>query len=237
MRLSHLRACEYNRTRAVGANRFSKANEVTEGTSAIRVLIVDDHPVLRAGVAAMLGNEDDMVVVGEAGDGAEALTQFRALRPDIVMMDLQMPGMNGVEATVAIRSEAPSAKILVLTTFSGDVQAVRALRAGASGYLLKNSLRGHMVEAVRKVHAGQKHIDPEVTEQIALHVTDEPLSEREISVLEMVAAGHPNKQAARELGLAEETVKAHLKSIFAKLAVSDRTRAVSVAIQRGILRS
>lgn len=209
---------------------------MSEDAPRIRVLIVDDHPVLRAGVAALLGNEPDMVVVGEASDGAEALAQFRALRPDVVMMDLQMPGMNGVEATTAIRSEAPSAKILVLTTYSGDVQAVRALRAGATGYLLKNSLRAQMVDAIRKVHAGQRHIDTEVTEQIALHVTDEPLSDREISVLEMVAAGHPNKQAAKELGLAEETVKAHLKSIFAKLAVSDRIRAVRVAIQRGILR-
>lgn len=209
---------------------------MTDTAPPIRVLVVDDHPVLRAGVAAMLGNQDEITVVGEASDGAEALTQFRALRPDVVMMDLQMPGGNGVDATAAIRAEAPSAKILVLTTFSGDVQAVRALRAGATGYLLKSSLRTQMVDAIRKVHAGKRHIDAEVTEQIALHVTDEPLSEREISVLEMVAAGHANKQAAKELGLAEETVKTHLKSIFAKLAVSDRTHAVRVAIQRGILR-
>lgn len=202
---------------------------------AIRVLVVDDHPVLRAGVAAMLGNEADMIVVGEASDGAEGIARFRALRPDVVMMDLQMPGMNGVDATAAIRSEAPSARIIVLTTFSGDVQAVRALRAGASGYLLKNGLRTQMVEAIRKVHAGGRYIDRDVTEQIALHVADEPLSEREVSVLEMVAAGHPNKQAAQALGIAEETVKAHLKSIFAKLGVSDRIRAVRVAIQRGIL--
>jgi DNA-binding NarL/FixJ family response regulator len=208
---------------------------VKEDAPAIRILIVDDHPVLRAGVAAMLGNRADMTVVGEAGDGAEALTQFRALRPDIVIMDLQMPGMNGVDATAAIRSEAPSAKILVLTTFAGDVQAVRALRAGATGYLLKNSLRSQMIDAIRKVHEGRRHIDPEVTEQIALHVTDEPLSDREVSVLELVAAGHSNKQAAIALGLAEETIKAHLKSIFSKLAVNDRTRAVRVAMQRGIL--
>jgi DNA-binding NarL/FixJ family response regulator len=203
--------------------------------AAIRILIVDDHPVLRAGVAAMIGNHDDMIVVGEASDGAEALVQFRALRPDVVVMDLQMPGMNGVEATAAIRSEAPSAKILVLTTYAGDVQAVRALRAGATGYLLKNSLRAQMVEAIRRVHDGKRHIDPEVTEQIALHVTDEPLSDREVEVLELVAAGYSNKQAAAALGLAEETVKAHLKNTFSKLAVSDRTRAVRVAMQRGIL--
>ncbi len=204
-------------------------------TSAIRILVVDDHPVLRAGVTAMLGNHDDMAVVGEASDGAEALAQFRALRPDVVVMDLQMPGMNGVDATTAIRSEAPSAKILVLTTYAGDVQAVRALRAGATGYLLKNSLRAQMVDAIRTVHRGKRHIDVEVSEQIALHVTDEPLSDREVEVLELVAAGQSNKQAAAALGLAEETVKAHLKNIFSKLAVTDRTRAVTAAMQRGIL--
>jgi DNA-binding NarL/FixJ family response regulator len=201
----------------------------------IRILVVDDHPVLRAGVAAMIGNRVDMVVVGEASDGVEALAQFRTLRPDVVVMDLQMPRMNGVDATAAIRSEAPSAKILVLTTYAGDVQAVRALRAGATGYLLKNSLRAQMVEAIRSVHDGKRHIDPEVTEQIALHVTDEPLSDREVEVLELVATGHSNRQAAAALGLAEETVKAHLKNIFSKLAVSDRTRAVRIAMQRGIL--
>ncbi|MBJ7498621.1 MAG: response regulator transcription factor [Sphingopyxis sp.] len=206
-----------------------------ENSPAIRVLIVDDHPVLRAGVAAMLGNHSDMVVVGEAGDGAEALDQFRTLHPDVVVMDLQMPGTNGVEATAAIRAEAPSAKILVLTTYAGDVQAVRALRAGATGYLLKNSLRTGIVDAVRSVHAGRRHIDPAVSEQIALHVADDPLTERELSVLELVALGHANKQAAAELGLAEETVKAHLKNIFLKLDVNDRTRAVTVAIERGIL--
>lgn len=206
-----------------------------DDASVIRILVVDDHPVLRAGVAAMLGNHDDMAVVGEASNGAEALAQFRALHPDVVVMDLQMPGMNGVDATAAIRSEAPSAKILVLTTYAGDVQAVRALRAGATGYLLKNSLRAQMVEAIRAVHGGRRHIDPEVTEQIALHVADEPLSDREVEVLALVAAGQSNRQAATALGLAEETVKAHLKNIFSKLAVGDRTRAVRVAIQRGIL--
>jgi len=202
---------------------------------AVRILIVDDHPVLRAGVAAMLDNQPDLLVVGEAGDGAEALEQFRALHPDVVVMDLQMPGMNGVEATMAIRAEAPSAKILVLTTYAGDAQALRALRAGATGYLLKNSLRTQIVDAVRAVHAGKRHIDPGVSEQIALHVADDPLTERERSVLELVAQGHANKQAAATLGLAEETVKAHLKNIFVKLDVNDRTRAVTVAMERGIL--
>ncbi|SEH13310.1 two component transcriptional regulator, LuxR family [Sphingopyxis sp. YR583] len=208
---------------------------MSEDRPPIRILIVDDHPVLRAGVAAMLGNQSDLLVIGEAGDGAEALEQFRSLYPDVVVMDLQMPGMNGVEATAAIRAEAPSAKILVLTTYAGDAQAVRALRAGATGYLLKNSLRTQIVDAVRAVHAGKRHIDPDVSEQIALHVADEPLTERELSVLELVAQGHANKQAAAALGLAEETVKAHLKNIFVKLDVNDRTRAVTVAMERGML--
>lgn len=208
---------------------------MSDNRPAIRILIVDDHPVLRAGVAAMLGNHPDLLVVGEAGDGTEALDQFRAMHPDVVVMDLQMPGMNGVEATAAIRAEAPSAKILVLTTYAGDAQAVRALRAGATGYLLKNSLRTQIVDAVRAVHTGKRHIDPDVSEQIALHVADDPLTERELSVLQLVAQGHANKQAAAALGLAEETVKAHLKNIFVKLDVDDRTRAVTVAMERGIL--
>lgn len=208
---------------------------MSDNPPAIRILVVDDHPVLRAGVAAMLENQTDLAVVGEAADGAEALSQFRALQPDVVIMDLQMPRMNGIEATMAIRAEAPSAKILVLTTYAGDVQAVRALRAGATGYLLKNSLRTQIVDAVRSVHAGRRHIAPDVSEQIALHVADEQLTERELSVLELIALGHANKEAAAELGLAEETVKAHLKNIFLKLDVNDRTRAVTVAMERGIL--
>jgi len=208
---------------------------MSDNPPAIRILVVDDHPVLRAGVAAMLGNQTDLAVVGEAADGAEALVQFRALQPDVVIMDLQMPRMNGIEATTAIRAEAPSAKILILTTYAGDVQAVRALRAGATGYLLKNSLRTQIVDAVRSVHAGRRHIAPDVSEQIALHVTDEQLTERELSVLELIALGRANKEAAAELGLAEETIKAHLKNIFLKLDVNDRTRAVTVAMERGIL--
>jgi DNA-binding NarL/FixJ family response regulator len=209
---------------------------MNEGKSPVRILVVDDHPVLRAGVVAMIANHADMAVIGEAGDGAEALDRFRALRPDVVVMDLQMPGTNGIDATLAIRAEAPSAKILVLTTFAGDTQAVRALRAGASGYLLKNSVRTQIVDAIRDVHAGKRHIDPAVAEQIALYVADEPLTDRELAVLECVAAGQSNRDVAAELGLAEETVKSHLKNIFQKLDVTDRIRAVTVAAQRGILR-
>lgn len=209
---------------------------MSEDKSPVRILVVDDHPVLRAGVVAMIANHADMAVVGEAGDGAEALDRFRALRPDVVVMDLQMPGTNGIDATLAIRAEAPSAKILVLTTFAGDTQAVRALRAGASGYLLKNSIRTQIVDAIRDVHAGKRHIDPAVAEQIALYVADEPLTDRELAVLECVAAGQSNRAVAIELGLAEETVKSHLKNIFQKLDVTDRIRAVTVAAQRGILK-
>lgn len=209
---------------------------MSEGKSPVRILVVDDHPVLRAGVTAMIANQADMIVVGEANDGAEALDRFRALRPDVVVMDLQMPGVNGIDATLAIRAEAPSAKILVLTTFAGDTQAVRALRAGANGYLLKNSVRNRIVDAIRDVHRGKRHIDPAVAEQIALYVADEPLTDRELAVLECVAAGQSNRDVAAELGLAEETVKSHLKNIFQKLDVTDRIRAVTVAAQRGILK-
>lgn len=204
--------------------------------AAIRILIVDDHPVFREGVAAILETQADMVVVGEAGDGAQAVARFRELRPDITLMDLQMPGMDGVEAIKAIRSECPDARILVLTTYEGDVQAVRALKAGATGYLLKSSLRTEMLNAIYDVHRGRRHIYRVVADEIASHVTNEQLSQREVAILELIAIGMANKQIARKLGVAEETVKAHLKTIFAKLDVADRTHAVTVAVKRGIIR-
>ena len=201
----------------------------------IRVLVVDDHPVLRDGVAAILENQTDMTMVGEARDGSEAIERFRALRPDVTLMDLQMPGMNGVDAITAIRAEHPGARIIVLTTYAGDVQAVRALKAGAVGYLLKSSLRTELIDAIRNVHRGQRHIHRDVAEEIALHVVDEALTEREIAVLRLVSIGKANKQVASELGLSEETVKGHLKSIFSKLDVADRTHAVTMAARRGII--
>lgn len=203
--------------------------------SKIRVLVVDDHPVLRDGVAAILENQTDMTMVGEAREGSEAIERFRALRPDVTLMDLQMPGMNGVDAIIAIRSEHPGARIIVLTTYAGDVQAVRALKAGATGYLLKSSLRTELIDAIRNVHRGQRHVHRDVADEIALHVVDEALTEREIAVLRLVSIGKANKQVASELGLSEETVKGHLKSIFSKLDVADRTHAVTVAARRGII--
>jgi len=201
----------------------------------IRVLVVDDHPMLRDGVAALLANQVDMTMVGEANNGSEALQRYIELRPDVTLMDLQMPGMNGVEAIGAIHAEDPHARIIVLTTYAGDAQAVRALRAGAAGYLLKSSLRTELIDAIHDVHRGQRHVHRDVAGEIAMHVADEPLSEREIAILRLVSVGHANKQIAARLGLSEETVKGHLKSIFAKLDVADRTHAVTVAAKRGII--
>jgi DNA-binding NarL/FixJ family response regulator len=201
----------------------------------IRVLVVDDHPVLRDGVAAILENQVDMMMVGEARNGSEAIDRFRELRPDVTLMDLQMPGMNGVDAIAGIRSEHPVARIIVLTTYAGDVQAVRALKAGAVGYLLKSSLRTELIDAIHNVHRGQRHVHRDVADEIALHVVDEALTDREVAVLRLVSIGKANKQVASELGLSEETVKGHLKSIFSKLDVADRTHAVTVAARRGII--
>lgn len=202
----------------------------------IRILVADDHPVLREGVAAILENHPGMQVVGEASDGEQAVEQFRLLRPDVILMDLQMPRMDGIDAIIAIRAEVPDAKILVLTTYAADAQAVRALRAGATGYLLKSSLRVEMIDAIRNVHIGRRHIHPEVADAIARHVVDDPLSDRELAVLQLVSVGQANKKIALELGVSEETVKTHLKSIFGKLNVMDRTHAITVAAQRGVLK-
>jgi DNA-binding NarL/FixJ family response regulator len=206
-----------------------------KGQSPIRLLIVDDHPLLREGVSLILEDRNDIKVIGEAQNGAEAIERFRELRPDVTLMDLQMPVMNGVDAITAIRTEFPDARILVLTTYAGDVQAVRALKAGATGYLLKSSLRTEMLDAIHNVHIGRRHLQSDVAAEIALHVVDDSLTEREMAVLRLVAVGKANKEIARALSLSEETVKAHLKSIFAKLDVADRTHAVTVAAKRGII--
>ena len=201
----------------------------------ISVLVVDDHPILREGVAAVLQRQDDMRLVGEAENGAEAVERFRALKPDVVLMDLQMPGLTGLEAIQAIRAEAPNARIVVLTTYDGDAQAFQAMKAGAAAYLLKSSLRKELVDTIRDVHSGRRRMSPEIAEKVAVHSTDERLSEREIEIVGLVSEGHSNKQIARTLSISEQTVKAHLKSIFGKLDVTDRTHAVTVAARRGII--
>src|SRR3954447_2899593 len=208
---------------------------MTDNNSRIRVLIVDDHPLLRDGIAAVLDGQSDMAIAGEAANGADAVERFRELQPDVTLMDLQMPAMGGTEAIRAIRKEFPLARIVVLTTYDGDVEAQRALEAGASGYLLKSSPRTDLLEAIRVVHAGRRHIPPAIAVEIAEHRSDDELTDRELDVLQKVAAGRSNKIAADELRISEETVKTHMKSILAKLAASDRTHAVTIATKRGIL--
>lgn len=203
--------------------------------SPIRILTVDDHPLLREGIAAVLAGETDMVIVAEACDGREAVEQYRAHRPDVTLMDLQMPGMNGTDAILAIRKDYPDARIIVLTTYGGDAQAFRALKAGASGYLLKNMVRKELVETIRSVHGGKKRVPPEIAVEMAEHQADDALTEREIEVLREVAAGNANKVVALRLAVSEETVKAHMRSILSKLGANDRTHAVTIALKRGII--
>jgi DNA-binding NarL/FixJ family response regulator len=199
------------------------------------VLVVDDHALLREGLRAVISTQDDIRIVGEADCGAEAIAAYARLKPDVVLMDLQMADMSGVEAIAAIRSEAPDARILVLTTYSGDGRAIKALRAGAMGYLLKASLRNELLDAIRSIHHGGKHLDAAVATAIAMHVLDEPLSEREVAVLELAAWGNSNKQIAARLYISEETVKGHMKLIFSKLGATDRTHAVTLAARRGLI--
>jgi DNA-binding NarL/FixJ family response regulator len=196
---------------------------------------VDDHPLLREGVAVLVASQSDMKVVGEASDGREAIEEFRKRRPDITLMDLQMPEMKGIDAIIAIRAEFPEARIIVLTTYRGDVQVLRALKAGARGYLLKGLLRKELLETIRAVHAGLKRIPPELAAELADHAADEALSAREIDVLRLIAGGNANKVIAAQLSITEETVKGHVKNILAKLSANDRTHAVTIGLKRGII--
>jgi DNA-binding NarL/FixJ family response regulator len=201
----------------------------------ITVLTVDDHPLLREGIAAVVQGEEDLSLVAEATNGREAIEAFRLHRPDVTLMDLQMPVMNGVDAITAIRNEFPSARFVILTTYQGDVQALRAFKAGASGYLLKNMLRKELLDTIRLVNAGQRRIPPEIAAELAEHVIDDALSDREIDVLKRVAKGTSNKIIAAQLAVSEATVKAHMKSILARLGANDRTHAVTIAMRRGFL--
>jgi DNA-binding NarL/FixJ family response regulator len=201
----------------------------------IRVLAVDDHALLRDGIAALIGNQLDMELVGEASNGREAVELFRQHQPDVTLMDLQMPEMGGIDALSAIRGEFPEARIIVLTTYAGDVQVFRALKAGARAFLLKGLLRKELLETIRAVHAGQKRLPPEIAAEIAEHATDDSLTPREIDVLRLIAAGNANKEIAAQLSLTEETVKGHVKNILAKLDANDRTHAVTIGLKRGII--
>lgn len=203
--------------------------------STIRILTVDDHSLIREGVAAMISTQDDLELVGEARNGHEAVAMFRASQPDVTLMDLQMPDMSGIDAIMAIRAEFPNARIIVLTTYAGDVLAHRALKAGAQAYVLKSLVRKDLLETIRAVHAGSKRIQLEVANELACHAADEGLTTREIEVLSLVAAGNSNKRIAGQLSISEDTAKGHLKSILAKLGANDRTHAVALGLKRGII--
>jgi len=208
---------------------------VSDGSAQIRILVVDDHALVRQGIAVLVGTQPDMTLVAEGSNGREAIQQFRTHRPDVTLMDLQMPEMNGIDAIVAIRGEFQDAKIIVLTTYQGDVQILRALKAGAQGYLLKNTFHKELVETIRAVHGGRKALSPEASYEIAEHAADDALTPAEINVLRLIAAGNANKQIADQLKITEETVKSRVKSILSKLGANDRTHAAMIGMKRGII--
>ena len=208
---------------------------MSTGPSLIRILAVDDHPMLREGIASLVGSQSDMELVAEASTGREALEQFRKHRPNLTLMDVQMPDMDGIEAMVAIRNEFPEARIIVLTTYKGDVKILRALKAGARAFLLKGLLQKELLETIRAVHAGQRRIPPEVAAELADHAIDDALTTREIDVLRLIAGGNSNKLIADQLSITEETVKGYVKNILSKLGASDRTHAVTIALKRGFI--
>jgi DNA-binding NarL/FixJ family response regulator len=201
----------------------------------IRILTVDDHPLLREGIAVLIKSEKDMELVAEASDGEEAIEQFRRHRPDVTLMDLRMPNLNGTEAISRIRNEFPDAKIIVLSTYAGDVQVLRAIKAGARGYILKGHVHRELLEAIRSVHAGHKRIPPDIAAELAEHAADDELSSREIDVIRLIGVGNANKQIADKLSIGETTVKSHITNILSKLGANDRAHAVTIALRRGII--
>ncbi|WP_029919986.1 response regulator [Nevskia soli] len=203
--------------------------------SSIRVLVVDDHPLMRSGITGEINLQADMCVVAEAADGMEAVAAFRTFRPDVTLMDIRMPGVGGIEAIQAIKKDFPTARIVILTTAAGDIQAIRAFQAGAAGYLLKNLLRTELIDTIRSVHAGKKRIPNDVAQMIAEHAADDTITSRELEVLRGVSKGKGNKTIASDLGISEHTVKNHIKNILSKLDAGDRTEAVMIAIRRGYI--
>jgi DNA-binding NarL/FixJ family response regulator len=208
---------------------------MTDEPSRIRVFAVDDHPLLREGIAALVNSQPDMTLVAQVSSGREAIQDFRKHRPDVTLMDLRLPDMSGIDTMIAIRTDFPEARVVLLTTFDGDVEIHRALQAGARGYLLKSMPPRELVEAIRQVHAGKKRIPPEVAANIAEHMSEEALTPREIDVLRHIAGGNRNRDIAERLFISEETVKVHVKHVMEKLGASDRTQAVAIAVRRGII--
>ena len=215
--------------------RTLESTAMSEHPRPIRVLVVDDHPLLRQGIAALIGAESDVVMAGACSSGLEAIQHFPGLRPDVTLMDLQMPGMSGLDAMIAIRRDFPDARIVILTTHTGDAQIMRALKAGAAGYLAKDAVAEELIDTIRNVHAGQKTVSPQVAVKLAAHAMDDALTPAEIDVLRLIAAGNTNKLIGDRLHITEDTVKARVKNILSKLGAHDRTHAVTIALRRGII--
>jgi len=208
---------------------------MSDEASPIRILVVDDHPVVRAGIQALITGHADMVVVAQAANGREAIQHFRTHHPDVILMDIQMPEMNGLDALMAIRNESPQARIIMLTTYAGDAQVMRAIKAGAQGYLLKNALHRELLDTIRAVHTGKKALSAEASYEVAEHATDDALTPAEVRVLQLIANGNANKEIADQLSISEETVKGQVRNILSKLGAKDRTHAAMIGLKRGII--
>jgi DNA-binding NarL/FixJ family response regulator len=224
-----------NSAMAIDSDYSAKQKSMADIPNVIRILSVDDHPLLRKGIAALVNAEPDMKLIAEASNGEEAVESFRLYRPDVTLMDLQLPGLNGIEAMNRILSEFPDARIIVLTTYTGDAQVLRALRAGARAYILKGHVHRELLETIRTVHAGKKRIPPDIATELAEHATESELSSREVEVLHLIAAGNSNKAIADQLCIGETTVKSHVTSILSKLSANDRAHAVTIGLKRGII--